>query len=59
MTNQGVYSNPLVPAYLFPRGTDFDAYRIFERYNPASKLMEQFCLRTSRAVTSGCRTPTG
>ena len=42
MTNQGVYSNPLVPAYLFPRGTDFEAYRIFERYNPASKLMEQF-----------------
>ena len=42
MTNQGVYSNPLVSAYLFPRGTDFDAYRIFERYNPASKLMEQF-----------------
>lgn len=42
MTNQGVYSNPLVPTYLFPRGTDFDAYRIFERYNPASKLMEQF-----------------
>ncbi|EKC52663.1 protein containing TonB-dependent receptor, plug domain protein, partial [human gut metagenome] len=29
MTNQGVYSNPLVPAYLFPRGTEFDAYRIF------------------------------
>ena len=42
MTNQGVYSNPLVPAYLFPRGTNFDSYRIFERYNPASKLMEQF-----------------
>ena len=42
MTNQGVYSNPLVPVYRFPRGTDFDAYRIFERYNPASKLMEQF-----------------
>ena len=42
MTNQGVYSNPLVPAYLFPRGTNFEPYRIFERYNPASKLMEQF-----------------
>lgn len=42
MTNQGVYSNPLVPAYLFPRGTDFEPYKIFERYNPASKLMEQF-----------------
>lgn len=42
MTNQGVYSNPLVPAYLFPRGNDFDVYRSFERYNSASKLMEQF-----------------
>jgi len=42
MTNQGVYSNPLVPAYLFPRGNNFDNYRSFERYNPASKLMEQF-----------------
>ena len=42
MTNQGVYSNPLVPAYLFPRGNDFSIYRNFERYNEASKLMEQF-----------------
>lgn len=42
MTNQGVYSNPLVSAYLFPRGADFSAYKVFERYNPASKLMEQF-----------------
>lgn len=42
MTNQGVYSNPLVPAYLFPRGDDFQVYKNFERYNPATKLMEQF-----------------
>lgn len=42
MTNQGVYSNPLVPAYLFPRGTDFSSYQVFERYNSGSKLMEQF-----------------
>ncbi len=42
MTNQGVYSNPLVPAYLFPRGEDFSIYKLFERYNPGSKLMEQF-----------------
>lgn len=42
MTNQGVYSNPLVPAYLFPRGEDFAAYKLFERYNPGTKLMEQF-----------------
>ena len=42
MTNQGVYSNPLTSAYLFPRGEDFDLYRSFERYNPATKMMEQF-----------------
>lgn len=42
MVNQGVYSNPVVPAYLFPRGEDFSAYRLFERYDPASKLMKQF-----------------
>ena len=42
MTNQGVYSNPLVSAYLFPRGEDFSAYELFERYNPGTKLMEQF-----------------
>lgn len=42
MTNQGLYSNPLVPAYLFPRGESFAMYRIFERYNPDTKLMEQF-----------------
>lgn len=42
MTNQGVYSNPLVSAYLFPRGENFDLYRHFERYNEGTKLMEQF-----------------
>lgn len=42
MVNQGVYSNPLVPAYLFPRGENFDIYRIYERYNPSSRLMEMF-----------------
>ena len=42
MTNQGVYSNPLVSAYLFPRGENFDLYRCFERYNEGTKLMEQF-----------------
>ncbi len=42
MTNQGVYSNPLVSAYLFPRGEDFSMYKLFERYNESTKLMEQF-----------------
>lgn len=42
MTNQGVYANPLTSVYLFPRGEDFNLYKSFERYNPGTKLMEQF-----------------
>ena len=35
MTNQGVYSNPIVPVYLFPRSDDFSLTKIFERWNDA------------------------
>ncbi len=42
MTNQGVYSNPLVSAYLFPRGDNFDLVRTFERWDPARKIYAQF-----------------
>lgn len=42
MTNQGIYSNPLVSAYLFPRGDDFDMVRVFERYDAASKTNKQY-----------------
>lgn len=42
MTNQGVYSNPIVPAYLFPRGDDFETIKVFERWNPARKIKTQF-----------------
>lgn len=42
MTNQGQYSNPLVPAYLYPRGNDFSTVEVFERYNEARKISEQF-----------------
>lgn len=42
MTNQGVYSNPLVSAYLFPRGDNFDLVRTFERWNPSRKIYEQY-----------------
>ncbi|MCD8044268.1 MAG: SusC/RagA family TonB-linked outer membrane protein [Tannerellaceae bacterium] len=42
MINQGVYSNPLVSAYLFPRGDDFDMVRIYERYDPDSKINTQY-----------------
>ena len=42
MTNQGVYSNPLVSAYLFPRGDSFEAAKIFERWDPARKIAVQY-----------------
>ena len=38
MTNQGVYSNPIVPVYLFPRSDDFSLTKIFERWNDARKI---------------------
>jgi len=42
MTNQGVYSNPLTTAYLFPRGDDWDAIRMFERYDVQRKINSQY-----------------
>ena len=42
MTNQGVYSNPLTTAYLFPRGDDWDAIRMFERYDVQRKINTQY-----------------
>lgn len=42
MTNQGVYSNPLVSAYLFPRGDNFGLAQAFERWNPARNIYEQY-----------------
>ncbi len=42
MTNQGVYNNPLVGAYLFPRGNDWNDITMFERYDPARKLYTQY-----------------
>ena len=31
--NQGTYNNPLVGAYLFPRGNDWEEIRLYERDN--------------------------
>lgn len=42
MTNQGVYSNPLSSAYLFPRGNDWNDIKMFERYNTARKISTQY-----------------
>jgi TonB-linked SusC/RagA family outer membrane protein len=42
MINNGLYSNPLAPAYLFPRGDDFDAVRVFERYDASRRINTQY-----------------
>ena len=42
MINQGVYSNPVVSAYLFPRGDDFEAVKIFERWDEARRISVQY-----------------
>lgn len=41
LTAQGQYFNPLVPLYLFPRGENFDAVRVFEIYDPIRKIYKQ------------------
>ncbi len=42
MTNQGVYSNPVTPVYLFPRGDDFSLVKVFERWDPSRKIKTMF-----------------
>ena len=42
MVNQGVYSNPLVSAYLFPRGDDWADVEMYERYNSSRGIYEQY-----------------
>lgn len=41
MINQGEYMNPLVSAYLLPRGDGLEKAKVFERYNPNRKIYEQ------------------
>ena len=41
-TNQGVYNNPIVGAYLFPRGDSWDAIEMYERWNPVRKIYTQY-----------------
>ncbi|WP_346701352.1 SusC/RagA family TonB-linked outer membrane protein [uncultured Alistipes sp.] len=42
MTNQGLYNNPLVGAYLFPRGNDWANIEMYERYDAARRLHTQY-----------------
>ena len=41
MINQGEYMNPLVSAYMMPRGYGLERARQFERYNPTTHIYEQ------------------
>lgn len=42
MVNQGTYNNPLVGAYLFPRGNDWSDIEMYERYDVARKIYTQY-----------------
>ncbi|MEG1864818.1 MAG: SusC/RagA family TonB-linked outer membrane protein [Alistipes sp.] len=42
MINQGVYYNPLVSAYLFPRGNDWEDIKMYERYDTSRKIYTQY-----------------
>lgn len=42
MINQGTYNNPLVGAYIFPRGNDWDAVKMYERYDMTRRLSTQY-----------------
>lgn len=42
MTNQGTYNNPLVGAYLHPRGYDWEDTKMYERWDPIRKIYTQY-----------------
>lgn len=41
MVSQGLYWNPIVAAYLFPRGESFEAMKTFETYDSTRKFATQ------------------
>lgn len=42
MVSQGLYWNPVVAAYLFPRGENFEDIKTFERFDDSRKLPVQY-----------------
>ncbi|MCM1177348.1 MAG: SusC/RagA family TonB-linked outer membrane protein [Clostridium sp.] len=42
MVAQGQYMNPVLPIYLFPAGADFEAVKIYERYNAERGVKTQY-----------------
>ncbi|MDR0939969.1 MAG: SusC/RagA family TonB-linked outer membrane protein [Mediterranea sp.] len=41
MINQGTYGNPLVGAYLYPRGNDWEDARMYKQYDPSRNIYTQ------------------
>lgn len=41
MTNQGEYQNPLVSAYLFPRGGDWNDVKMYEEWDTSRRIYTQ------------------
>ena len=42
MVSQGQYWNPIMAAYLFPRGESWERIKTFERENPGRNISEQY-----------------
>ena len=42
MVNEGIYANPLSSAYLFPRGNDWEDYKMYERYDLERNMYTQY-----------------
>lgn len=42
LTNQGTYNNPVVGAYIFPRGNDWEDIKMFERWDSSRKIYTQY-----------------
>lgn len=42
LTNQGTYNNPVVGAYIFPRGNDWNDVSMFERWDSSRKIYTQY-----------------
>lgn len=42
MVSQGLYNNPLVAAYLFPRGESWDPVKSFERWDAGRSIYTQY-----------------
>ena len=42
MVNQGIDANPLSSAYLFPRGNDWEDYKMYERYDLERNMYTQY-----------------